>query len=46
MAILESVSYGLTFSSGLGVLICISKMDIAMDVIIASKDLYLGHAFI
>ena len=42
LAKLENGKYGLTFSSGLGVLTCISKLQHAENGIIASHDLYGG----
>ena len=42
LAKLENGKYGLTFSSGLGVLTCISKLKAAENGFIASHDLYGG----
>lgn len=42
LALLENAQYGLTFSSGLGVLTIVSSLDIASNGFIASHDLYGG----
>ena len=42
LAILEKAKYGLSFSSGLGVLTCLSHLDIFNKGVIASHDLYGG----
>ena len=42
LAILEKAKYGLSFSSGLGVLTCLSHLDIFDNGVIASHDLYGG----